>query len=75
MNPARLNRGFAKGSNKLFNAKEDFHSIGKSSHKGGGVGLILSKDLVERNGGRMYVESTVGQGSTFYFTLLEKKGE
>ena len=58
---------------KLFETREDFHSIGKSSHKGVGVGLILSKDLVERNGGRIYVESTVGQGSTFYFTLPEKK--
>lgn len=58
---------------KLFNAREDFHAIGKSSNKGAGVGLILCKELVERNGGRMYVESTVGEGSTFYFTLPEKK--
>ena len=61
--------------NKLFNARENFQSIGKSSRKGVGVGLILCKDLVERNGGRMYVESTVGQGSTFYFTLPEKRFE
>ncbi len=59
--------------NKLFNAREDSQSIGKSSRKGAGVGLILCKDLVERNGGRMYVESTVGQGSTFYFTLPERQ--
>ncbi len=58
---------------KLFDAREDFHTIGSPSHKGAGVGLILAKDLVERNGGRIYVESTVGQGSTFYFTLPEKK--
>lgn len=66
--------GISEGDiQKLFNMKEDFHSIGKSSHKGAGVGLGLCKELVERNGGRMYVESTVGQGSTFYFTLPEKK--
>ena len=61
--------------NKLFNARENSHSIGNSSRKGAGVGLILCKDMVERNGGRMYVESTVGQGSTFYFTLPEKRFE
>lgn len=61
--------------NKLFNARENSHSIGRSSRKGAGVGLILCKDLVERNGGRMYVESIVGQGSTFYFTLPEKRFE
>ncbi len=58
---------------KLFLPGEDFHRIGKSGHKGAGVGLLLCKDLVERNGGRIYVESTVGQGTTFYFTLPEKK--
>lgn len=58
---------------KLFNVKEDFHSIGRPGQKGAGVGLLLSKELVEHNGGRMYVESTLGQGSTFYFTLPEKK--
>ncbi len=34
-----------------------------------GLGLILCKDLVERNGGRIYAESEEGKGSTFYFTL------
>ena len=58
---------------KLFNVKEDSHSIGRPGYKGAGIGLLLSKELVERNGGRMYVESTVGQGSTFYFTLPERK--
>ncbi len=58
---------------KLFEMSEDFRTIGTPSHKGAGIGLILAKDLVERNGGRIYVESTVGQGSMFYFTLPEKK--
>jgi signal transduction histidine kinase len=58
---------------KLFRTEVDVHVLGKASHKGVGIGLILSKELVERNGGRMYVESTTGQGSTFYFTLPEKK--
>jgi signal transduction histidine kinase len=37
-----------------------------------GLSLILCKELVERNGGRMYAESEVGKGSTFYFTLPGK---
>lgn len=58
---------------KLFKVETDNRSIGKLSNKGAGVGLILCKELVEKNGGRMYVESTAGEGSTFYFTLPEKK--
>jgi signal transduction histidine kinase len=38
-----------------------------NSHQG--LGLILCRELVERNGGRMYAESEEGKGSTFYFTL------
>ncbi len=36
-----------------------------------GVGLPMCRELVRRNGGDLYIESTPGQGSTFYFTLPE----
>ena len=37
--------------------------------KEAGIGLLLSKGFVEKNGGRIWVESIEGEGSSFYFTL------
>lgn len=54
---------------KLFQLK-DHTTYGTANEKGTGLGLILCKDFVEKNGGEIWAESEEGKGSTFRFTLL-----
>ena len=50
---------------KLFRIDVNARSIGSSDQKGSGLGLILSKELLDRIGGSIHVQSTEGNGSTF----------
>ena len=54
---------------KLFKIDEDVVTIGTHNEKGSGLGLILSKEFIERNGGSISVESELGKGSAFTISL------
>lgn len=67
--------GISEGNlQKLFRIDVKYKTSGTSGEKGTGLGLILCKEFVEKNGGTITVESTINQGSIFGFTLPQGKG-
>ncbi|HAI69717.1 MAG TPA: hybrid sensor histidine kinase/response regulator, partial [Gammaproteobacteria bacterium] len=58
-----------KDIDKLFRVDISHTTIGTGEEKGTGLGLILCKEFVEKNGGTIWVESEMGKGSRFYIRL------
>jgi PAS domain S-box-containing protein len=57
---------------RLFKIFQRLHT--REEYPGSGIGLAVCKRIVERHGGRIWLESQVGKGSTIYFTLNKQKG-
>lgn len=55
--------------NNLFKIDSNHTTLGTSKEKGTGLGLLLCKEFVEKHEGKIWVESNLGNGSTFCFSL------
>ncbi len=60
---------------KIFKPGNSVIAEGTMNEKGTGLGLILCKELTEKNNGKIWVESSLGYGSAFYFTLPSLQNE
>ena len=56
-------------ADQLASVFEPYVQVNKNDRRGVGLGLYISKCIVQGHGGNIWVESKTGEGSTFWFTL------
>lgn len=62
-----------ENADKLFKIGKNSTTLGTADEKGNGLGLILCKEMVEKNNGKIWVTSEQGKGTTFTFTVPKDK--
>ncbi len=64
-----------KDLNNLFRIDKNVSTLGTEQEKGTGLGLILCKEFIDKNKGKIFVESKYGEGSNFFFELPKNNDE
>ncbi len=60
-----------ENKSKIFNVEQVHSTLGTNHEPGTGLGLVLVKEFVEKNGGKIWFESEINCGTTFYITLIK----